>query len=471
MRIAGLVVGVGLMVGCGDGASGACGEVPELVMKFEPGALGSTHRPYQVGERVLLAGNHSPGVSVFMAERCGDGVPEQVVGPELGLDWIHIIETAAGDLLIGRRRATGELVHVDRLDVPGRDTPQTIRAFEPGDGVLRGTRLFGGGLMMWTGEFFLAPVLRPDSPRTALEFYPGPGGYSAPPVLVAEELVWFDTWADDRLYALNASGELLTFDALGEPRLQQAGVRAVSLAPDHKQLVWQALGDGAREPVYLRTLATGVDVALGVLDLAEVPNAGDWLWTDEALALVGPAGTLVRAYARVDGGALPRPPQLEVYRYGGLHPGRDLFILLGVEAFEMVGLAWDPVADTVIEWHRGAPADIPIVERTPDGLVYGVWDPAPGAGRLWRSRLDGRRAELLVRGLNLFGTVGLPGGRVLVELEGQAPGAARLVVIDAQGRSELLAREVGTWGFGRDREEILYTRVDGPDAGVWARPL
>lgn len=486
MRIAGLAVGVSLALSCSeDAGTGACGEVPERVMNFEPGALANAGDLWQRGEQVFLTLRHDDDlISLYTAERCGDGVPRQLVGPEQGIEWAGTYETDVGPLLFGKT-TTGEYLHLDRLDVPGRDEPRRIIA--PGDDLhISGvTGLLGGGLLLRAtiaerGD--LRPPGGPEAPRFDMKFYPGPGGITAPPATLARNLVKFEARAD-RLYALTATGELLGIDDRGDVALLQAEVRAAFVAPDGAQLAWQARGDGGPEPVYLRTLATGADAAIGVnevitfagLDEPGILALGGWMWTDEALALVGPGGTLLRAHARSDGALLaPPPPHLSVYGGGSYNPGGDVFIVQTIDAFQQIGLAWDPVAETVIEWYRGELTEYnPNIYRIDEGLSFTIWNPVDATrSALWLSRLDGRPAQRLIADYDVYSNYQLPDGRVLMRLEADSTADRRLVLIDPiDGSRRVVAREIGQWGLGRDADEILYTRPDGPDTGVWARPL
>jgi hypothetical protein len=488
MRLARLALGMSLALACNDDTgTGACGEVPERVMTFEPGSIDDPYGLWQRGDRVFLALNNlkRTAFTLYTAERCGDGIAEQLVGPELGLDRAYVVETGAGSLLFGVSETTGEVLRLDRLDVPGRDTPQRLAAYDD-DNQLRSTAgMFGGGLLLIEqlrehGD--LRPLPEPAN-RFNLRFYPGPDGLDAPPVMLAADLSWFGPRQGDRLYALTTAGELLRIDGPGDIEVLQTGVRALSLAPDGTQLAWQARDDAPNEPVYLRTLATGADVQIGVNDvvssawtpLYEFRSRGDWIWTDDALALVGPERTLVRAHARHDGALLPPPPvHLTPYGTREYNPGQDLFLLLTVDAFEEIGLAWDPVAGTVDEWYRGEFTEYgPNVSRVPDGLQYFIWGSVdPEHAELWFDRLDGAPAELLLADFSPFYDTQLLDGRILRRLHADSTAGRRLVMFDpADGSRELMARDVGTWGFNEDFTELLYTRVDDTHASVWARPL
>lgn len=475
MRMTGLALALSLAPACSDDAApGACGEVPELVMKFEPGQLAGARRPYQTGEQVTLTVRGPSGsIARYTGERCGDGVPEQIVSAELELDQASTITTHAGPLSFGYRSQTGELLRFDRLDAPGDSQP--IRILDPSLGGYSGTALLGGGLLLWEGldnVHAQPPLAMPDSARVTLQFYPGPGGFAAPPVALADDLVWFDFFGGaDSLYALNAAGDLLAITGIGDHEVVQTGVRTLSRSPDRTQMAWQAQSDGGSEPLYLRTLATGTEVSLGVIDPGVIAS---WLWTDDALALIGPEATMVRAHARQDGALLPPPPShIPGAGFGSYRATRDLFILFTAEPFAQVGLAWDPLADTVVEWYRGPQTgDFPSIYPVAEGLRYTEYALDAQYPSLWLNRLDGRPAELLVPAYDRFEAVDLPDGRIVMPLVATDEGARHLVLIDpSDGSVELLVRDVGSWSLGRDFAEVLYIRVDGPNAGVWARPI
>ncbi len=475
MRMTGLALALSLAPACSDDApTGACGDVPELVMKFEPGQLARAGRPYQTGEQVMLTVRSPSGsIARYTGERCGDGVPEQIVSAELELDQASTITTHAGPLSFGYRSQTGELLRFDRLDAPGDSQP--IRILDPSLGGYGGTALLGGGLLLWEdldNVHAQPPLAMPDSARVTLQFYPGPGGFAAPPVALADDLVWFDAFGGaDTLYALNAAGDLLAITGIGDHEVVQTGVRTLNLSPDRTQMAWQAQSDGGSEPLSLRTLATGTEVSLGVIDPGVIAS---WLWTDDALALIGPEATMVRAHARQDGALLPPPPShIPGTEFGSYSATRDLFILFTAEPFAQVGLAWDPLADTVVEWYRGPQTgDFPYVYPVAEGLRYAVHDGTDTSSSLWLNRLDGRPAELLVPDYNINDAVHLPDGRIVMRLDATFGVPAPLGLIDPRdGSLKLLASDIDNWGFGRDWTEVLYTRDDGPDAGVWARPI
>lgn len=471
---------------CGDDLAGGspCVEASGRVLPTRPGELTESSAPKIAGDKLLVGLGETPR-TVVAVDLCGGDAPEQLAGAEEGLSGAFTLAGPEGLLAVGQRLETNELVLLDRLDVPGVDIPRPMVTLPKSDSV---SALLGDALVLCSGDGcqsaveLTSRVAGRGLPNLDLMIYPGPEGLEAPPVELARGLVWHEwvTVGPVSLYGLSESGDLLKLAGEGEDGagILQTGVRFASLPRGGDQLLWQAQGDGQNEPVFLRTLATGVDVSLGVNDFTAVSwdpdlsspmsDTGTWIWTDTAVALIGVEGTLVRAHARTDGALLAPPPAHDRYPYRNIQ-SHNLFFLTVETGSERAHLAWDPLAGTTHEWLRTASDDVLPIDVTA-GVLYGRIDRDTGEGAWMLDRLAGGPAEVLLSGIGPNGFE-FPAGQWILSLKGKTQGTVDLHRFDPVTGDHSLLAESATYWRPADGTRLVYTIVDGPDAGVWVESI
>jgi hypothetical protein len=455
------------------GPASMCVAAEGRVVAAVDGELSAITSPTLAGD-ALVFGVGEAVLTAYHVDECGAGTRVRIAGPELELTTVFALATAAGPLAVGHAHATGLVLVLDRLAVAGVDAPREVARLDVAGPA--GWHRWDGGMLLWDGPLgtdAAAPLAGDGQPTSALLWFPAADG--GPAARLTDDAVWLAAveGTPGRFVALTDAGALLEISD-GAAEVLQTGVRRVSLAGDGAQLVWQELGDGERERVFLRDLARGEDLPLGWNEFAALGWArgvsptprflpGSWVWTDEAVGLVGPAGTLVRAFARADGARLRRPPP-HVAVDGEVRRGGERFFLTAQRESTRVEVAWDPRSGAADEWLR-APAQAGRVlrpERVRDGVRYYEGDPQ--GGRLWLRRFGAAAPELLQPAYSLD-LRELPDGRTVVAVPDAAPGTSRLLVLEVDGGREVLATGVSRWSAHGDR--VVYAVTTGEDAGIW----
>lgn len=444
-----LVVFAGLLVGsaCDDGEvdAAACPTSGHRVIDGEAVQLSWVTAPSLAGEHVVFASG-MPG-PVFAATTCG-GAATLLRGEELG--GAFALTGEEGALALGHRVQAGEVVLLDRLDVPGVDAPRVIATLDPIDS---GWFRWPEGLLLWSG-----PLMRGAPEGSRVFVYPGPEGPLRPAVELASDVVWLARGGLDGFALRTASGELMHVQD-GAATSLHASVRSAGLAPDGAHAAWQDVNGGWT----LHSLARGEGVPLGPTAKARSagPDAAAWRWTDAAVAAIDANGGLIAAYDRRDGTRLADPPGHGVVRADEAGP---LFFLTAQVAPERVELAWDPHEDALTEWYRG-----PDVGLHPQVTAAGIrYLAEPGSLYLHR---PGRVPTLLQAEASLD-ALALADGRTLMSLTA-ADETHRLVLLDASGaQARTIAEGVARWSVtAEEPPRLTYAIASGPDAGVWISGL
>lgn len=433
---------------CDDGEPAAelCDGGARQVVTSDEMALSEASAPSLAGEHlVVLAG--APA-SAHAVDAC-TGAAEPLAAEDLS--GAFALTGEAGALALGHRQPTGEVLLLDRLDVPGLDAPREIARLDPTDS---GWFRWPTGLLLWNG-----PLLR-DTPGPAqILWYPGPGGPLQPATPLADDIVWLARGGQDAFLARTSAGALLhVHDATVTPVHPQ--VRRASLAPDGAHAAWLDRSGS----MTLHTLATATSVDLGAHDIVTLRSAGPepdtWRWTDDALAILDVHGAVIAAHDRATGSRLADPPQHLAAREST--PG-DLLLLTASISPERVELAWDPHTGASFEWYRGP--DLAVTPQQVDaGVRYHV------AGQLWLRRPD--HAPELLQPEASTDAIALADGRTLMALQ-DPDDTRRLILLDESGaHATPIAAGVSRWSVTvDDPPRLAYAVSAGDDAGVWITPL
>lgn len=448
----------------------------------------------QLGDHLLYsfdgAGDVDPGY--WLVHRCG-GAPQRFTTFTPGTVLPFALDTADGALVYAVD-AQGRHVLLDRLDVPGFDDPRPIADLPGYDAP--------GGVPHEAGYALFARVNRPTGAgRQAAGVAGGTavvhthdGDPDAPALHLGDDIVSLAQHGG-QLLVLDDAGELRRVDPFTrESEPLQAGVRYFTLAADGRHLIWQALGDDAIEPVFLRDLEAsarlavvdpGVDREIAVNDFAarswnRMPEqglaVGRWIWTadSQTAALVGPDDTFVAAVRSDTGEPLALPEHRQ--QRGAL--GDDL-VLVMPDTDTLALALWRPQDGDLRVWYRGpADATVEARARVGDALEFFLADPTdPAIGSLLRVDLGtGELTEVAPRIGHEYQQLDARRYFTAVHAEPVQAGADikwtwDLLVFDADTRVyTTVAERVDDFVHVPD-QGVLYLDSRGDQPGLWAAPL
>lgn len=481
---------------CGDDSAGpesavCLGDVPTRLWappgEERPQLNGHLQDLFLVGDTAVFRwGRDILDWRMYASDLCGDEVVALDPAPDL-VDYFRIATHGElGVIAYGYRRRDRAVVLLDRLEVEGTDTPVELARFadEELEWVASGAR---STYFMTTRdrsrEFFPAAGLggmgfsiwrHAGAPDDALERLPGEfvqvvfasGDDSAP--------------SEGPVLTLTEAGELRVYDVQGAEVAAIDQVRYALRSPGGSRVVWQQLGDGVVEPVFVRDLESGVDrevspnphtaASWGRLDVKQ-RELGTWAWAgDDYLGLVGPDHTLIAAHDAATGAALTIPEHTAVLSAWSV----GFWLLLPADADETVGALWDPKSDELFTWYR-QPAAYPFL-RPPqiqgDEWRYLLLDQVGlNRGSYWRiDRGTGEWTELLP-------TLGVPfveldDGRLLTALENDNDHYVRLSVVDPDTkRYTPIAANVNSSFVLAPGRGVYYLDSEGADMGLWYAPI
>lgn len=308
------------MIGCGveelpaAELAAVCGQDGAFrVLELDPGVRLTAPPVAHDGRVVVLAGEYGPALASGGAP-WPTNIAAWSVGPcgeaPVRLDEVVEVRTAPRwpELLLGHRRAAGEIVTIDPAGTNG------------------GHVVFAGvgpsSLQHWTEHGLVTFAMRGEDIGVALlNRYPeDPASEtSTSSVLLAdvslfesEGIVLLDGGAtvltSDALYNLAPEGELRRVALVdGAVTVEQTDVQSFAVSPDERWLVWQRLGEDPNDyqgPVYLRDRTNGSERSLGdmratsqafrwfadglmVIDSAPYINSPEVVYTLEPLDAVG----------------------------------------------------------------------------------------------------------------------------------------------------------------------------------------
>ena len=370
-----------------------------------------------IGDRLLVRwealGTESGPGDIFVIDPCGPTT--EILAPgALGIGSVDVLKTPDGLVVYGLGDEQRTLYRLDHFETPGIDGPQAIFRFDgyasgfPYADLLaihvQGAPNFGwqaAGIGSKPGELWI--------------FHHG----DTAPTRVAVDVVAHRYFLDDdgslAALVLTDAGVLSWYEPFPGPgEVLQTGVRYAKMTPDRRFLVWQVLGDGVAESVFLRDLDTGEDVELTVNDFvvesfgkssAEGPSAdyvGTWVAPDDssAVALIGPDTRILRAFLTSTGAALDVPEhQPFAGEFYGIY--RDTFELSLPDPSENVAALWTPRTGDLMVVYRG-PDSIDFVDRHADGFEYrrttvALGQPADNFSLWALDRISGRSTLVLPR--------------------------------------------------------------------------
>jgi hypothetical protein len=351
---------------------------------------------HRVGDHLLFTfdGPDDPARTYWHTSRCGGEVEEFTSLPP-GLTPYTTVATDSGQVVYALD-PDGQVLILDRLDVPGFDAPREV----PGLPAIR----------------LVLPGFFPTSDRRYATFFnvnDGGQGWSAAGIGAVTTALFTHTgdpdvpalqvgaalvntfYFDDHLIVHDDDGTVRRFDPrTGASTTLLTGIRHVSLSPDTTRAIWQELGDDQSERVFLRDLDAGTDREIAVNDFAQQswsrlpPGAnidgdtGRWTWTKDGAfaALSGPDSTFVAAVRTDTGEPLEIPEHIQ---YG--LPLTRHFALTLADPTDHVDALWDPASGNLRVWHRS-----PVTPRY-------VYDDATSAEFLLPDRtdtLDGRLVRI-----------------------------------------------------------------------------
>jgi hypothetical protein len=441
------------------------------------------------GDHVLFSFDRhdAPDRTYWRVDRCG-GEPEHYVPLAAGLHNVTAIDTADGKLLYANDDA-GEHVILDRLDVPGFDARRPVAGL-PGERFRMYTDFARPEYVAFNrfsvkGDGYSAAGVGTD----LYSMYTHAGDPDVPALHLGDDIV---AWrmVGERLFVHHDDGTIeRVVPTTGAREVELTDVRLMGpLGADERRLIWQELGDGVSERVYLRDLDAGTDVEIVVNDFAavswqHVPESdagvvGTWRTTADGdfAALVGPEGTLVAAIDVATGEALAIPEHVGLGPSWGL--ALDGFILLLPDPEQRVSAVWQPATGDVSVWHRGD-ARARLTRFDGDHVEYIVNDSHDSnLGTLWRLDLaTGDARELLsdVRSAwqfdesHYFVTLDL---KMVYDddFSHYAFYTEDLVIADVD-TGELLRLADDVADYRRDGDVLMYLDARGREPGVWVRPL
>lgn len=414
------------------------------------------------------------GVEVFQRDLCG-GEPERVLAAERDLRWEFSVKGPAGQVLFARDEQ-GRFYLVDRLDVPGADAPRPLtpvtleglasvqfpeiggfdlEAFQQDHDRAIGAAGLGGN----TGEIWVHTG-RPEDELAlfAVDVVSATVSSSEP-----GRWILFD----------DGDLSLIDRDTLEETPVRQ-GVRSFLRVwrGDRPFLLYQEIGDGKEEAVYLLDLAdqsqvqvtTNTFTALSFGQDPDHRSAGRWI-SSPVLGLLGPEETIVQAFdvETLEPVTVPKHVGL-----AGIAAGRHVLGLRLEDPTDLVYAIWDPAANALTEWYRGPEEpqraawkdgeiryELPNADDTSRLLVF---DPATGARRTLVERLGHVHEEF-------------DDGAILHTLPLADDELARQVVLTdpATGQTTELVARAHEVQFNSDL--LFYLDTDAETPGVWAMRL
>lgn len=471
-----------LLVACGSG--GPPEDAAHGCAVEEPTLLFAAPEPWQPGwpldndpflmheEQLLFPWRTGPGSLVrIVVGRCGG--PGVRLNLPTELVFAIPTDTPAGPRVYAFATRRYAVYLIDRLDVRGADAPILIGG---GDEVgWWGARLHGEHLVVSTERDRDRPLVRAaglGGARLSLLVHAGDATELAP---LADEIVALVSPPTDEptpLMALTDAGEVLRIDLdSGESTLVLAGARHAALSPGLGHLVWQRQGDDLAEPVFLRDLATDTDRFLTVNEFAArswgrhpgAQDAGLWSWTEdaEALALLGPEGTLVAAFRTRTGEALEVPPHDRFHAV--FH---DAYVLSQGDRHSL----WRPADGDHFVFHRGPGEATPLRDRG-DALLYTLAAPGDAEARLRSTaRASGASVEVLPR-FQPQGAVFLDDGRVVTALDA-AESLHDIVLADLDaGEQVRLAAGTAQAFLVVPELGVYYLDTEGEGQGLWLAPI
>ena len=331
---------------------------------FEPGNFFySLHR---LGDHLLFSFERADGDEriFWHTSRCGGPVEEYTTLPA-GLLPYQAIAVDDAPILYAIDH-TGQVFVADRFVSPEFDAPRPVTglpSIEPGLPVLAASPRGYATFSVVIHSSLVGPAAGIGGSIHAR--YAHTGDPDVPALELGAATVSAALF-DDHVFILDDDGALRRIDpSTGAGETLQTGVRYMTVSPDGRKLIWQELGDDKTESVYLRDLATGIDLGIAVNDFAarswgrnptdpSAPSigldAGLWSWTGDGAyaAQIGPEGTAVAAVRTDTGETLPIPSHTDL-RFALVS---HFMLDLGDEA-EHVSAIWNPATGDVIEWHRG----------------------------------------------------------------------------------------------------------------------
>lgn len=366
------------LTACGDdatppsGAEGACPLTAPTLLAAAPEFFDPQRDTYYdllaVGDELLFTFDppQDPDRVYYKKNRCG-GEPEPYSPIAPGLHNIIHIDTPDGPLLYANN-LDNEYFIIDRLAVPGADPRRPVlglpRARMKAYGSFTDPELtsfitFFAPEEDTDPEYYGAAGL--NSHRRNI--YTHAGDPDVPAWHLGDDIVQFDI-VDEQLLLLHLDGSLEWADphsAERQPLL--TGVRHFNLSPDHTRLIWQALGDGVTEPVYLRDLDTGDDREIATNDFADLSwqhapapahgIIGNWHFTADSghAALMGPDGAFVAAFDIDTGAPIAIPEHLHLSPSYYANPPYISLTLPDPE--DTVEALWDLATGDLRVWYRG----------------------------------------------------------------------------------------------------------------------
>lgn len=424
-----------------------------------------------------------PGRTYWHKQRCS-GDAEKFPSLLPGLHHPFTIDTPDGPLLYARDAANNNTFVVDRLDDPAADVPRRVLDL-PTD-LERSPHVAGRRYVLFSRP---TDEDADDDVRdaagvgaTRYTLYTHAGDPDVPATRVGGTIVQHRE-LDDRMFVLDDDGNLDAFDPVAGTRTPLlTGVRHFDLAPDHRRMIWQAIGDDIAEPVYLRDLDTGVELQIAVNDYTDrcwgrgpASYLGAWVWTPDAraAATMAPDEALLAAVRADTGAPLPIPAgYLSTVAYD------RYFVLYELTDTEVALSLWEPLAGDLRTVYRGElyPMMLWAERDRAEFLLVGdqldLWsiDLATGdatrkiAGfpELIYSRIDDQR--YLLR--ESVGLVDVSAGKGL-----DYDVLDDLFVADTRsGAVHPLVEGVVTYAV-YPGEGVVFLDAAGPEPGVWAVPF
>lgn len=505
MRSSVSLVGIVLLIaGCHDGSiapesfASACPlTAPVRLAAVPEGWQPRPGRRYPfraLGDRLVYSFDEfdDPDPAYWLVHRCG-GEPERFESFVPGSILPFALETEVGTLVYAVD-ADGRHVLVDRLDVPGFDSPRPIAGLPRFAGSGGAPHDDGYALFAHQNPATSTAMRAAGVGAATLAAYTHDGDLDASALSLGDAVV--DLVArPGRLLLLDDDGVLRQHDPFARTTdVLLTNVRYFTLAADDRHLIWQALGNDLAEPVFLRDLDVSarsathtfaLDREVAVNDFAAESwnrrpdgglDVGTWSFTGDSAtaALIGPDNRFVAVIA-TDTGASREIPEHIGHR-GAVGPE---FILVLPDPDDHVLALWDPRAKSVRIWYRGPRDSAPELRgRDGDHLEYFLPDPVdPALGSLWRVDLATGQTDARIR------RIGREFERIdedryftafraeAIRLGTDVSWTYDLAVIHAgTGVYRTLAEGVDDYLRLPD-QGILYMDVRGPEPGLWIAPV
>lgn len=416
--------------------------------------------------------HHDPERLYHRLDRCtGESAPFPSLTP--GLQSPYVVDTAAGRVLYASKDDAYYIV--DRLDVPGDDTPQKL-ADLPAPGWL------DFNVCNQIAHVPYACYWREQG------LYTHSGDPRAPALPVAPGALVSVPYKDAILY-VDASAGLRTADPLtGASNLLMGGAQFLDIidpgprlagtdtidpaaSPADAHVLWQPIGEST---LYLRRVGDGIDIPLAV-DPALAGKQYRWSIGGDILLFTDSDLGIVLAAVRTDTGAtLAIPEHVDFEAVDS-----DLAISLTIKTHDsLVRVIWDPLTNSVHPWYRGSDPFVTLGSYDGESVDYYVRESEhPLTEGLWRVDLASGEQRQIASNVGWLQQRVTPGTTVvpseIYPSEALASRAQRytLEYLDlATGQSTPIADLTADVEVVPD-EGIVYLDADGEQPGIWAAPL